>query len=63
MGGDAKHLADRQALATIYHEVLRQAAVMSYLDGFRVLAIILLTATPFIWIMRKPRFKRPGSAA
>jgi MFS transporter, DHA2 family, multidrug resistance protein len=59
--GDAVVRASQQALAGIYAQVLRQASLMSYLDGFRVLAVLLLVAAPFIWIMKKPQFKKPGA--
>lgn len=58
--GDAAARASKQALAGIYSDVLRHASLMSYLDGFRVLAVLLLIAAPFIWIMKKPHFKKPG---
>ena len=31
----------------------RQAAVMSYLDSFRVLALLFVVAAPLVWIMRR----------
>lgn len=52
--------ATHQAASGIYNEVLRQASLMSYLDGFRVMALLLLLAAPFVWIMRKPQFKKPA---
>lgn len=61
--GDSSARAAHQALALIYHQLLEQAATLSYLDGFRVMAILLLVATPFIWIMKKPHFKSPGEGA
>ncbi|MGC1106208.1 MAG: DHA2 family efflux MFS transporter permease subunit [Candidatus Acidiferrales bacterium] len=60
--GDAAARAAQQALAGIYAQVLRQASLMSYLDGFRALAVLLVIAAPFIWIMKKPHFKRAGAA-
>jgi MFS transporter, DHA2 family, multidrug resistance protein len=60
--GEASIHAAKQALGAIYGEVLRQASLMSYLDGFRILAILLLLATPLIWIMKKPHFTKPGAA-
>ncbi|HEX4154960.1 MAG TPA: hypothetical protein VHY48_05055 [Acidobacteriaceae bacterium] len=32
-------------------------AMLSYLDGFRVMAVLLFAAAPFVWIMKKPHFK------
>ncbi|HKF52872.1 MAG TPA: DHA2 family efflux MFS transporter permease subunit, partial [Candidatus Acidoferrales bacterium] len=60
--GNSSTRASNQALAGIYSQVLRHASLMSYLDGFRVLALLLLVAAPFIWIMKKPHFKKPGTA-
>ncbi len=47
--------AARQALAILYQEVQRSATVLSYLDGFRLIAILLAVASPLVWLMRKPR--------
>lgn len=44
-------------MALIYRDLLQRAAALSYLDGFRVMAILLLVAIPFVWIMKKPEFK------
>jgi hypothetical protein len=44
----------------IYRELLRSAAALSYLDGFRVMAVLLFLTVPFVWIMKKPQFKSPG---
>jgi DHA2 family multidrug resistance protein len=49
-----------QALAMIYRELLRSAAALSYLDGFRVMAVLLFLTVPFVWIMKKPHFKSPS---
>lgn len=49
--------AGHQTLGLIYREVLRSAAALSYLDGFRVMAAVLVLAIPFVWIMKKPKFK------
>jgi DHA2 family multidrug resistance protein len=49
--------AAHQSMALIYRELLRSAAAMSYLDGFRVMAVLLVVAIPFVWIMKKPQFK------
>lgn len=61
--GESFARAAGQALALIYHQLLQQAATLSYLDGFRVMAILLFIAVPFIWIMKKPQFKSPGEGA
>jgi hypothetical protein len=39
----------------------RQATVMSYLDAFRALALLLILTAPFIWAMRRrPTDLRPA---
>jgi DHA2 family multidrug resistance protein len=58
--GAALAQASRLALESLYAGVLREASVMSYLDGFRIMATLLVTAIPFVWIMKKPQFKAPG---
>ncbi|HZQ20257.1 MAG TPA: DHA2 family efflux MFS transporter permease subunit [Terriglobales bacterium] len=49
--------AGREALGLIYHVLLQRASALSYLDGFRVMALLLIVAVPFVWIMKKPQFK------
>lgn len=51
--------ASRQAWALIHLAVLRQATVLSYLDAFRLLALLFFAVAPLVWIMHKPRFDRP----
>ncbi|MGH9448531.1 MAG: MFS transporter, partial [Terriglobia bacterium] len=53
--------AGHQALSEIYRMVIHQASVLSYLDGFRILAVLFVLVAPIVWIMRKPRFKTEGS--
>lgn len=55
-------LAGQQAWAVIYGAVERQAAVLSYLDEFRLLALLFLLVAPLVWVMKKPRFKPAGGA-
>lgn len=61
--GESFTRATHEALSGIYSQLIRQASLMSYLDGFRVLAVLLLLAAPFVWIMRKPQFKKTASSA
>lgn len=58
--GESSAHAAHQALALVYHQLLEQAATLSYLDGFRVMGTLLFIAVPFVWIMKKPQFKSPG---
>ncbi|HEX5433147.1 MAG TPA: DHA2 family efflux MFS transporter permease subunit [Candidatus Angelobacter sp.] len=52
--------AAHQAMALIYGELVRSAQALSYLDGFRVMAVLLVLTVPFVWIMKKPQFKSPS---
>jgi MFS transporter, DHA2 family, multidrug resistance protein len=51
--------APHEAMEIIYRELVRSAQALSYLDGFRVMAVLLIITVPFVWIMKKPHFKSP----
>jgi DHA2 family multidrug resistance protein len=55
--------AGRQAQAMLYGQLLQRAEALSYLDGFRVMAVLLVIAIPLVWIMKKPKFKAQNQAA
>jgi MFS transporter, DHA2 family, multidrug resistance protein len=57
--GESHVHAAHQALGLIYQRLLQDASALSYLDGFRVIAVLLILTVPFVWIMRKPQFKSP----
>ncbi|MGH9352412.1 MAG: DHA2 family efflux MFS transporter permease subunit, partial [Terriglobia bacterium] len=61
--GASPATASHQALGTLYFMVQHQASVLSYLDSFRILAVMFVAVAPLVWIMRKPRFKGPGGGA
>ncbi len=50
--------ASRQTLALLGNLVNAQAKVLSYLDGFRLLAVLFLVVSPLIWAMKKPKIHR-----
>ena len=52
-----KGVGSHGQMALLYHRLLEHAAALSYLDGFRVMAVLLFAAAPFVWIMKKPHFK------
>jgi DHA2 family multidrug resistance protein len=52
-GADA-FTATQQAYAAVSGMVMRQAAMLSFLDVFRVLGIVFVIMTPAMFIMRKP---------
>jgi hypothetical protein len=61
--GESAGSAAHQALALIYHQLLQQASVLSYLGGFRVMAVLLLVTVRFVCVMKKPRFKEDRNTA
>jgi MFS transporter, DHA2 family, multidrug resistance protein len=55
--GESSGFAAHQSLGFLYNRMLQSASALSYLDGFRVMAVLLFITVPFVWIMRKPHFK------
>ncbi len=47
--------AGRHALQLLYDILLKQAAVLSYLDAFRLLTLLFIAVSPLVWLMRKPK--------
>lgn len=58
--GESRGLAAHQAMGVLYQRMMEHAAALSYLDGFRVMAVLLFLTVPFVWIMKKPHFKSNG---
>jgi MFS transporter, DHA2 family, multidrug resistance protein len=58
--GAAAAGASHGAMALLYRQLLQHASALSYLDGFRVMAVLLAVTIPFVWIMKKPVFKSTG---
>jgi len=59
--GAGATVASRGALEMLYGQVQRSAIALSYLDGFRIVAILLAVASPLVWLMRKPKTRKPGA--
>jgi DHA2 family multidrug resistance protein len=55
--------ATRQAYGALWGMVERQAAILSFNDAFRLLAVMFLLITPLALLMRRPRTRRavPGA--
>jgi DHA2 family multidrug resistance protein len=51
-GADAV-TAGRQAFALLYRLTLQQAAVLSYIDAFRILGVMFVVVCPFVWLMHR----------
>jgi hypothetical protein len=41
-------------LGVLNQQVYRQAATMAYNDGFLLILILFLLATPFVFLLRRP---------
>jgi len=55
--------AAAQAQAMLYGMIERQAAMLAYVDDFRTLAGVSLAIVPFMFLMKKMRPHKAGSAA
>ncbi|CAN5692035.1 DHA2 family efflux MFS transporter permease subunit [soil metagenome] len=49
-----------QGLGYIYNEVVRQAAMMSYIDVFRVMALLTVLVIPLAFLLKKPTARKPS---
>ena len=56
-------VASHAGLATIFGVVQQQAAILSFLDVFQLLAIMFLLAAPLVFIMKKPPSRAGGMPA
>jgi MFS transporter, DHA2 family, multidrug resistance protein len=62
-GADAATATER-AYAALFGMVQKQAAMMAFIDGFMVLAVVFLLMTPLVFLMKKPRHHEgPGLVA
>ncbi|HEY3120088.1 MAG TPA: DHA2 family efflux MFS transporter permease subunit [Vicinamibacteria bacterium] len=55
--------AARRATAAIAGLVQRQAAMLSFIDVFRLLGLVFVLMVPLVFLMRPPRHAAPGAAA
>lgn len=61
-GSDAV-TATRQAYAAMFVQVHNQAAMLSFIDCFRLLGLMFLLLLPLILLMRRPTHQRAAAAA
>ena len=45
----------QRAYAALFGMVQKQAAMMAFIDGFKVLAVVFLVLLPLVFLMKKPR--------
>jgi len=55
--------AAHQSYGVIWGMVLRQAAMVSFVDTFLAMAVVFLLVLPLLTVMKKPRHYRGGAAA
>jgi len=55
-GADVVTATD-QARAALFGMVQKQAAMLSFADAYRLLAVLLLVAMPLVFLMRRPATK------
>jgi DHA2 family multidrug resistance protein len=62
-GGSGPVAAQRKALTALFGMVQQQAAMLSFIDVFRLMTIIFLLMVPLIFLMKKPPKGRPAEMA
>ena len=55
-------VATRRAYALLFASIERQAAILSYLKIFRVLAFIFVSVLPLLLLMHRATQRRTGAA-
>ena len=51
-------------LASLDHEITRQASMLSYIDDFKLMMFVTLVALPLVMLLRKPNHRAdPAEAA
>jgi DHA2 family multidrug resistance protein len=58
--GHGYSLTDPTGVAALNAEVTRQAAMVAYLDDFKLMMVIVIIAAPLLLLLRKPRITRSG---
>jgi len=61
--GQSQVDATQQAAAIIYARLEQQAAMLSYIDTFHVLMIVIFCAVPLVLLLQKPKKGAAASAA
>ena len=56
-------LTDPSGVAALNAEVTRQAAMVAYIDDFKLMMLIVILAAPLLLLLRKPRPARALAAA
>jgi DHA2 family multidrug resistance protein len=52
--------ASGAAVAQLYHAMIQQTAMLSFIDAFHVMMIVIFLALPFVFLMRAPDKRTPA---
>jgi len=52
-------MTEVHGIAALNREITRQAQMIAYIDDFHMMMIVMLVASPFLLLLRRPR-KTPG---
>jgi DHA2 family multidrug resistance protein len=55
-------LTDPSGVAALNAEATRQAAMVAYIDNFKMMMLLVIVSLPLLLLLRRPR-QVPGSAA
>ncbi len=58
--GSSMAHATSQAQTMIYNTMQRQAAMMAFIDNFKMLGVVFFAVIPILLMMRKPRVPAGG---
>jgi DHA2 family multidrug resistance protein len=61
--GHSQLEASRAAVAVLYRELQQQAAMLSYIETFHVLMIVVFCAVPLVFLLQKPPANSPAVGA
>jgi len=56
--GSDRSMAGNQSLAVLYRMVQQQAALLSFVEAFRIMGILFLCVVPLVLLMRRARHQR-----
>jgi DHA2 family multidrug resistance protein len=56
-------LTNPSGVAALNAEVTRQAAMVAYIDDFKLMMLVVILAAPLLLLLRKPRPARPSGLA
>jgi len=61
--GSDRSTAARRSLGVLYGMLQQQAALLSFIEVFRIMGFLFLACVPFVLLMRRAKQRRPARAA